>query len=60
MEKVLIAGQWREASASSSFQAANPATRELLEPQYPVSNWEDCDDALTAAATAAAALRNLS
>ena len=60
MEKVLIAGQWREANASSSFQAANPATRELLEPQYPVSNWEDCDEALAAAASATAALRNIS
>lgn len=60
MEKVLIAGQWREANASSSFQAANPATRELLESQYPVSTWEDCDEALSAAATAAIALRSIS
>ena len=60
MEKVLIAGQWRDANASSSFQAANPSTRELLDAQYPVSTWQDCDEALTAAAAAAVALRNVS
>ncbi|MBA62019.1 MAG: ketoglutarate semialdehyde dehydrogenase [Planctomycetaceae bacterium] len=60
MEKVLIAGRWREANALSSFQAANPANRELLEPQYPVSAWEDCDEALNAAVTASVALRDIS
>ncbi len=60
MEQVLIAGQWRDANASSSFQAANPATRELLPPQYPVSTWQDCDEALEAAAAASVKLRNYS
>ncbi len=60
MEKVLIAGQWRDANASSSFQASNPGTRELLPAEYPVSNWEDCNEALDAAAAAAVALRGIS
>ena len=60
MENVLIAGQWREANASSSFQAANPATREVLAAEFPVSTWEDCNEALDAAAAAAVALRQVS
>ena len=60
MEKVLIAGQWRDANASSSFQASNPGTRELLPAEYPVSNWEDCNEALDSAAAAAVALRGIS
>ena len=60
MENVLIAGQWREANASSSFQAANPATREVIAAEFPVSTWEDCNEALDAAAAAAVALRQVS
>lgn len=46
---VLIAGRWRLAKSSSSFHAENPATREPLD-EYPVSSWDDCDEALAAAA----------
>ena len=60
MEKVLIAGQWRDANAPSSFQASNPGTRELLPAEYPVSNWEDCNEALDSAAAASVALRGIS
>jgi NADP-dependent aldehyde dehydrogenase len=48
---VLIAGKWRGASSSGTFRAENPATCEPLE-EYPVSTWQDCDEALTAAAEA--------
>ena len=54
---VLIGGKWRPAKATKTFQAANPATGELLPGTYPVSGWEDCDAALTAAADAANELR---
>ena len=55
---VLIAGEWRQAAESGRFQATNPSTRELIEHQYPVSNWQDCDAALEAAACAAEELKS--
>lgn len=57
MQRVLIDGSWRDAKASGSFDAHNPATGQPLTGQYPVSTWADCDAALSAAAGAAAALR---
>lgn len=56
---VLIAGEWRAATSLRSFCAENPALGETLPDEYPVSEWADCDAALAAAATAAAALRRL-
>ena len=53
MQQVLINGQWRNASSTSSFQADNPATCEPLPDEYPVSDWSDCDAALAAAVSAA-------
>ena len=60
IQPVLIAGQWREANSSSTFQADNPTTREPLADEYPVSTWEDCDAALDAATGAAQVLREFS
>ena len=54
---VLIAGQWRPAQAGETFHAENPATGEKLAEEFPISTWGDCDDALNAAAEAAAILR---
>lgn len=59
MQPVLIAGQWRDAQSSGQFQSTNPATKEPLADVYPVSKWEDCDAALTAASQAYAELRKL-
>jgi NADP-dependent aldehyde dehydrogenase len=59
LQPVLIAGQWRASKSSGSFQAENPATQEKLPNSYPISAWDDCDAALTAAAQAAAELRTL-
>ncbi len=56
---ILIAGTWRTADATSTFQAFNPATREALPDAYPVSSWSDCDAALAAANDAARAMRRL-
>ena len=58
--KVLIDGEWREASASKTFQAFNPTTREPIPEDYPVSTWADCDAALSAATSAAKQMRKLS
>ncbi len=55
----LIAGQWRPAKASATFRAENPATKEPLD-EFPVSTWEDCDEALTAATEAFEQMRQLS
>ena len=54
---VLIGGKWRPAKVTDTFQAANPATGEKLPGTYPLSAWDDCDAALSAAADAANELR---
>jgi len=59
VEQVLIAGTWRKAHASETFRAENPMTRVLLEAEFPVSEWQDCDDALHAAANATKELRTV-
>ena len=58
--QVLIAGAWRDAASSGSFQVENPATGETLPDSFPISAWADCDAALDAAAEAAEALRRTS
>jgi alpha-ketoglutaric semialdehyde dehydrogenase len=59
VEKVLVAGEWRKANAKSTFQAENPATGAALAGEFPISEWQDCDDALTAAAAVAKELRTV-
>ena len=56
---VLIAGEWREANASSTFKAVNPRTTEELPGDYPVSTWEDLDAMLDAAVDAYRVMRLL-
>ncbi len=46
---VLIAGQWKPARATGNFQADDPSTGQPLPDSYPISSWEDCDEALNAA-----------
>ena len=50
---VLIAGEWRAASATGSFTPQNPVTTELTGESYPVSDLADVDAAVAAAAAAA-------
>ncbi|MCA9106612.1 MAG: aldehyde dehydrogenase (NADP(+)) [Planctomycetales bacterium] len=57
LQPVLIDGAWVAAKSSGSFQALNPATRQPLADSYPVSTWEDVDQALDAAAACADTLR---
>ena len=57
--KVLIAGQWRESKSTGTFQAADPQTAAPIPEDYPVSSWEECEDALDAAALAFAEIRSL-
>ena len=56
---VLIAGEWRQAKYEHTFKASDPNKNELLPVEFPVSQWEDCDAALEAAAQAARELREL-
>jgi 2,5-dioxopentanoate dehydrogenase len=55
---ILIAGRWRPAKSSASFRAENPATKQPLD-EFPVSTWDDCDEALSAAAEAFKQLRRI-
>ena len=57
---VLIAGHWKNAAAGSTFRSENPATRQPLPEEYPVSTWQDCDEALSAAGVAFQQMRSLS
>lgn len=59
MQKVLINGEWVDSKAAGSFQASNPATGESIDAEYPVSSWDDCDQALAAATQAFAEMRLL-
>jgi 2,5-dioxopentanoate dehydrogenase len=59
VEKILVAGGWRKANAKTTFHAENPATGAALDAEFPVSEWQDCEDALTAAAAAAKELRSV-
>ena len=56
---VLIDGQWRESQALETFQAENPRTQQPLADQFPVSSWQDCQQALDAATRAADVMRQL-
>src|SRR5688500_2533066 len=59
LQPVLIDGTWRAANSAGTFRAENPATREPLADEYPISSWRDCDAALAAAAKAAVAMGSL-
>jgi NADP-dependent aldehyde dehydrogenase len=58
VQPVLIGGQWRAATSTTAFHAVNPATGERFSEAFPISNWSDCDAALTAATEAAHVLRH--
>jgi len=60
MQPVFIDGQWEQARAPwGSFQALNPASRELLPDVYPISSIADIDAVLTAAHRAVRSLRSV-
>ena len=59
VEHVLIAGLWRQSNHNGTFNAENPALGKKLNEKFPVSDWQDCDFALSAAVKAARALRTI-
>lgn len=58
-QPVLIAGRWRPARAAGTYRACDPTTGAEREAIWPVSGWEDLDEALAAATAAAADLARL-
>jgi alpha-ketoglutaric semialdehyde dehydrogenase len=60
LQPVLLGGRWQAAQATGSFRAENPATKEPLDEQYPISSWADCERALDAAVQAAEKFRQIS
>ncbi len=56
---VLIAGKWRDANFSDTFQATDPNKNSKLVAEFPISSWDDCDEALDAAVDAARQLRKM-
>jgi NADP-dependent aldehyde dehydrogenase len=59
LQPVLIAGSWRPARATGSFGAESPLDGQPFPEEFPISGWPDCDEALDAAAVAAALLADL-
>src|SRR5580698_1221296 len=57
--QILIDGKWRKSEGEATFQASNPATGETLATLFPISDWSDCEIALSSAAHAAVQLREL-
>lgn len=61
LQKVLIAGEWRESkNPTGSFNATNPANKSTLTEIYPISGTEDIDDILQAGKKAADELKSVS
>ena len=58
-EQILINNQWQPAQSSKTFHAINPQTKQPLAPEYPVSDWADCDAALDAAVQASTAMAKM-
>jgi NADP-dependent aldehyde dehydrogenase len=57
IQPVLIDGEWNTSAATKTFQAVNPATREPLADEYPVSGWDEIERAIRAADAAFRATR---
>lgn len=56
---ILIDGCWQASWGDGTFRADNPATCQPLPDEYPISVWQDCDEALAAAVRAFGVLRSL-
>ncbi len=59
MVDILIGGEWRKARRpAGTFRSVNPANREPLPGEYPISCWPDLEAALVAALRAVEGLRS--
>ena len=57
LHNVLINGEWRASSGTKTFNAVNPATCEPIAGDYPVSPWEEVEQAIAASAAASREMR---
>jgi NADP-dependent aldehyde dehydrogenase len=57
VQPVLIAGQWAASQGTASFRAVNPATKEPLESEFPISPLSEIEAAIDAASEASRAMR---
>lgn len=60
VQQVLIGGRWQPSRGTETFQATNPATKQELPERYPISPWEEVDQALDCAVNAFEQLRSIS
>ncbi len=57
LEDILIEGSWTPATASGTFHANNPSTRQAIGRDFPISSWQDCERALAASVEASRQLQ---
>jgi 2,5-dioxopentanoate dehydrogenase len=57
-QPILLNGRWQASQGKQTFQAVNPANKQPLADEYPISPWSEVDAALTAASAAFEATRN--
>jgi NADP-dependent aldehyde dehydrogenase len=55
--QVLIGGRWQASDSTGTFQADDPKTAAPIAEDYPVSSWNECEQALDAAVAAYTQLR---
>lgn len=58
VQQVLINGRWTNSVGTSTFQAVNPRTTELLPGKYPISPWSEIVRAIESASHAAEIVRD--
>ena len=56
MNDILVGGKWRPANASGTISAVDPRNGETIEGDFPISNWDDCAEAIEAASQIVPAL----
>lgn len=57
LQKLLINGEWRASTGTATFQAVNPTTCEPIPNEYPVSPWEEVEQAIASSVAASRQMR---
>jgi len=57
VQPILLNGQWTKSLGTSTFQAVNPTTEEVLPGHFPVSPWSEIDAVLSVAAATSREMR---
>ncbi|MEZ6146868.1 MAG: aldehyde dehydrogenase family protein [Planctomycetaceae bacterium] len=57
-QPLLINGTWRESTGAETFQAVNPATKQTMPDEFPVSPWSEVEETLKAADVAFTTIRS--